>query len=68
IFLLGARRLGAGPGRCLVLEDSPNGIRAAHRAGMIPVMIPDLVLPDKEIRALARAVLDSLSEVPSFIR
>ena len=33
-FLLAARRLGAAPERCLVIEDAPGGIEAARRAGM----------------------------------
>ena len=34
IFLHAAMRLGAAPAECLVIEDSPNGIQAARRAGM----------------------------------
>jgi len=34
LFLLAAARMGAEPARCLVIEDSLNGIRAAHAAGM----------------------------------
>ena len=34
LFLLAAARMGAEPSRCLVVEDSLNGIRAAHAAGM----------------------------------
>ncbi len=34
IFLLAAERLGASPGRCLVVEDAPNGVAAAKQAGM----------------------------------
>lgn len=34
LFLLAAQRMGADPARCLVIEDSLNGIRAAHAAGM----------------------------------
>jgi sugar-phosphatase len=33
-YLKGARGLGAEPGECLVIEDAPAGIRAAHAAGM----------------------------------
>ena len=33
IFLLAAERLGLPPAQCLVLEDAPNGIRAAAAAG-----------------------------------
>lgn len=34
LFLLAAERLGAPPSRCRVIEDSPNGVRAALAAGM----------------------------------
>lgn len=33
-YLLGARRLGADPARCLVVEDAPAGLAAARAAGM----------------------------------
>ncbi len=63
IFLLCAERLRAAPHECLVLEDSEAGIRAAHAAGMPAIMIPDLVEPTEEIRALAWRVCRSLEEV-----
>jgi len=34
LFLHAARRLGAEPGGCIVIEDAPHGIEAARRAGM----------------------------------
>ncbi|MFT3690922.1 HAD family hydrolase [Paenirhodobacter sp.] len=34
LFLLAARRLGADPARCIVIEDSEAGVRAAKAAGM----------------------------------
>ena len=41
LFLLAADRLGVDPAACVVFEDSPNGLRAAHTAGMKTVAIPN---------------------------
>ncbi|WP_433395484.1 HAD family hydrolase [Streptomyces sp. CA-146814] len=40
VFLEAARRLGAEPARCVVLEDAPPGAAAAHAAGMRCIAIP----------------------------
>ena len=63
VYLLAARRLGVEPARCLVLEDSPTGVRAALAAGMTPVQIPDLVAPDAATRALGHRIAPSLEAV-----
>jgi HAD superfamily hydrolase (TIGR01509 family) len=63
LFLEAARQMDFPPAQCIVLEDSDVGIIAAHSAGMLPVMIPDLKQPTPEIRALAFRVLPSLHEV-----
>ena len=63
IFLRASETLGLPPQDCLVLEDSPHGILAAHRAGCLPVMIPDLQEPDAETRKRLYARLDSLGGV-----
>jgi HAD superfamily hydrolase (TIGR01509 family) len=68
IFLEAAHRLNVAPVNCVVLEDSEAGIRGAHAAGMIAVMIPDLKPPSDEMRLLARAVLLSLYEVREWLR
>lgn len=62
-YLTAARRLGIDPLACLALEDSHAGVRAAHAAGMQTVMVPDLVHPSEEIRALGIAVMESLDHV-----
>lgn len=40
VFLEAARRLGAEPARCVVLEDAAPGAAAAHAAGMRCIAIP----------------------------
>ena len=62
-YLTAAGRLGIEPTRCLALEDSHAGVRAAHAAGMQTIMVPDLVHPSEEIRQLGIAVLESLEHV-----
>ena len=60
LYLEAARRLGVVPERCLAFEDSNNGLTAAHAAGMIAVMVPDIALPTDEVRAKCLAVLPDL--------
>lgn len=63
IYLYAASKLGLKPEECLVLEDSPTGLLAAHRAGCIPVMVPDQDLPDDEVKSRVYAVVDVLLDV-----
>ncbi len=67
IFLLACARLRTEPARCVVLEDSSAGIRAAHAAGAIPVWVPDLQTPDARTQALAAAVCASLVDVKALL-
>lgn len=63
IFLMAARVLEEEPGRCVILEDSYNGIKAAHAGGFLPVMVPDQDEPDAELKKLLTARCDSLFDV-----
>ena len=63
IYQLAVQKLGYKPEECMALEDSPNGIIAAYRAGVCPVMVPDLDEPGDEIKNIAYRVLDNLKEV-----
>ena len=67
IFIKAAEGLGIGPKDCYVVEDSFNGIRAANAAKMIPIMVPDLLLPTPEILDLCAFKLDSLEEVKKLL-
>jgi HAD superfamily hydrolase (TIGR01509 family) len=63
LFLSAAACLGVPPERCLVFEDSPNGIWAARAAGMRCVVVPgaitrQLVLPQADL------LIDSLDALP----
>nr|MBQ6739582.1 HAD family hydrolase [Synergistaceae bacterium] len=68
IFLAAARELEVNPEECLVLEDSYNGVRAAHAANMNVIMIPDLLKPTPEILKLADAILEDLTQVIKFLK
>ena len=68
IFLRAAEELGVDPATCYVIEDSYNGIRAAHAAGTHPLMVPDILQPDDEIRGLAEAVLPTLLDVRDYLQ
>ena len=63
IFLAACRLLGTAPERTVAVEDSYNGIRAAHAGGLRPVMVPDMLPADEEMRSLAETVEDSLLDV-----
>lgn len=67
IFLEAARRLKLDIRRCLVLEDSFNGIRAGHAAGAVTVMIPDMAQPTPEIEQLYTRRCNSLLEVRDLL-
>jgi len=68
LFLKAASDLGVRAQRCLVLEDSYHGVRAAHAAGAMPVMVPDLLPATDELRALCVAVVRDLHDVRAMLR
>lgn len=68
IFIKAAGALGLAPHECAAVEDSFNGVRSASAAGCTTVMVPDVLAPTDEMRTLAAAVLESLHELPDFLR
>jgi HAD superfamily hydrolase (TIGR01509 family) len=59
-YLTAVRRLGVVAGRCVALEDSPNGVAAADAAGCVVVAVPSVVtIP----AAAGRLVVESLCDL-----
>lgn len=67
IFLRCCDKLNGDPEKTFVIEDSYNGIRAAHAAGMRPVMVPDLLKPTSEMEQLACCICKDLFCAGEFI-
>jgi len=59
-YLRAAQRLNLTPDRCLALEDSYNGVRAAYAANMRVIMIPDLLAPTDEMHRKALMIAKDL--------
>jgi HAD superfamily hydrolase (TIGR01509 family) len=57
IYLLAADKLGADPGHCIALEDSPNGVAAAEAAGYRTVAVPSMLpVPEQPGRVVLRSL------------
>lgn len=67
IYLMAAEQLNLSADACVALEDSPNGILSAFRAGCIPIMVPDLNQPDEETRKRIYGLAEDLTEVISML-
>ncbi|CAN7616721.1 HAD family phosphatase [Bradyrhizobium sp. LjRoot220] len=52
---------------CLILEDSFNGVRAAHATGAMVIMVPEVMAPTPEIAALCTLVAADLDQVREII-
>jgi HAD superfamily hydrolase (TIGR01509 family) len=64
VYLEAARRLGVDPRRAAAVEDSSNGLRAAHAAGLRVLALPNAHYPPApDALALADAVLSSPREL-----
>ena len=50
----------------LALEDSNNGIHAAHASGAVAVQIPDLAPPSDAAKALGHIILDHLDDLAGY--
>jgi len=67
IFLFAAERMGVAPARTVVIEDSVNGVRAGHAAGMTVLGYVDLTPPEKLIEAGAVRTFADMRELPALL-
>jgi HAD superfamily hydrolase (TIGR01509 family) len=67
LFLRAAEALGVPAFECMAVEDSHNGVRAAVAAGMMTVMVPDIVPADEHMRQLCVSVQANLHDVAQLL-
>ena len=67
IYLKACQGLKLPPSKVLALEDSYNGLRSAHQAGMITVMVPDLLRDSACVDDILDEKMESLLEVRNWI-
>lgn len=67
IFLKACKELNVSPSDSYAIEDSYNGIRAAHAGVLHPIMVPDLLPADEEMQSLAEIVLPNLTSVIEYL-
>lgn len=67
IYLYACEQLGLSPEHCIAVEDSPNGVLSAYRAGLKVVMVPDQTEPDEELRKCLYACVNTLLEIQKLL-
>jgi len=67
-FLAGASAIDVPPERCLAIEDTEAGIRSAHGAGTIPIMVPSLKQPEPDVEAMCYLKCTNLINAHQHIR
>lgn len=68
IFLKACEHLHVKPEHTIVLEESPNGIIGAYKAGCMPIMVPDLIKPTPEIQTMCYKILPDLYKVKKEVK
>lgn len=67
IYRYACEKLGFAPEECMAVEDSPNGVLSAYRAGCKVVMVPDQTPAEEELASYLHACVDSLEDVADLI-
>jgi HAD superfamily hydrolase (TIGR01509 family) len=68
VYLEAARRLRIAPENCIAFEDSNPGLTAAHAAGTMAIMVPDILQPTDEVRAKCLHIAPDMIAVERLLR
>ncbi|GAA0076335.1 HAD family phosphatase [Clostridium sp. CTA-5] len=68
IFLDAAQKLSVSPKKCIVIEDSPAGIKAAYNANMVGLHVEDLKKSDEEIKKYCNRSFGNLFEIKEYLK
>jgi len=67
IFLYTAKKMGFNPEKCVVVEDSPTGVKAGVAAGMTVLGYASIIKPEKLLEAGASIVFDDMRNLPELL-
>ncbi|MBQ1328181.1 MAG: HAD family hydrolase [Eubacterium sp.] len=63
IFLKACEKLNVNPEEAVGIEDSINGVRASHSAGLYTVMVIDLIMPNDVARQNTDQISETITEI-----
>lgn len=66
IYRYACEQLGVASEDCFAVEDSPNGVLSAYRAGCKVIMVPDQTIPDAELSKCLYACVETLEDIKAF--
>lgn len=67
IYIYACEQLGLSPDECIAVEDSPNGVISAYKAGCRVVMVPDQTEPDDELSQYLYGCAESLDKIAELL-
>lgn len=68
IYLYACKMINEEPKDCIAIEDSPNGVLAAVRAGVPTVMVPDRTEPDEALLSILHYCVHDLLEIKTIVK
>lgn len=66
VYQYAVKELNLNPEECFAVEDSPNGVLSASRAGLKVIMVPDQAPAEDDVKDLLFAEVSNLEEIKKF--